>query len=174
MSVQTEVEPVAAISPADWESRISALLTKLSAVQGDLLTLLGEKRAALAAGKYDQLSHFTQREGELVDRLEQCHRHRHELLEAAAREGLPAGSVRSLAAALPAAVRPSLEASVEQARKQSRLLQHHSLTNWVVVQRTLIHLSQMIEIIVTGGRMKTTYGTTAHANSSGALVDREA
>ncbi len=174
MPTEVEAEPIAVATPMDWESRISGLLSTLSAVQGDLLALLAEKRTTLAAGHYDQLGHFTQREAELVVRLETCHRQRNELLEAAAREGLPAGSVRSLAKALPESDRDAIDAGVEQARKQSRLLQHHSLTNWVVVQRTLIHLSQMIEIIATGGRMQPTYGAAAPTNTSGALVDRQA
>jgi flagellar biosynthesis/type III secretory pathway chaperone len=174
MPLQAEADATTETNTCDWELRISNLLSTLSAVQGDLLALLGEKREALAAGHYEQLGHFTQREAELVARLETCHRKRHELLESAAREGLPAGSVKSLAEALASDDRDTIDARVEQARRQSRLLQHHSLTNWVVVQRTLIHLSQMIEIIATGGRMKPTYGTTAHTNTSGALVDREA
>lgn len=173
MSEQATMQPTTS-STTNWEARIGELLTKLSTVQGDLLALLGEKRDSLAAGQYEQLEAFTTREAELVARLEQCHAEREQLLSEARNEGLPAGSVSSLTQALPASERGALETSVEQARKQSRLLQHHSLTNWVVVQRTLIHLSQMIEIIATGGRMKPTYGSSAHANSSGALVDQEA
>ncbi len=174
MPVPAELDPVTDASHTDWEPRIGQLLRTLSAVQGDLLALLAEKRSALATGKYDQLGQFTQREAELVARLEACRRQRHDLLEAAASEGLPADSVRSLAQALPAGGRGSIDADVEHARQQSRLLQHHSLTNWVVVQRTLIHLSQMIEIIATGGRLKPTYGSNANTNTSGALVDRSA
>ncbi|MCO6043772.1 flagellar protein FlgN [Aeoliella sp. ICT_H6.2] len=173
MTDQATTQP-AATPTTDWEARISQLLSNLSSVQGDLLALLGEKRESLAAGEYEKLDSFTNREAELVSRLEHCHTEREQLLGEARREGLPAGSVRSLAQALPATERSDLQTSVDQARKQSRLLQHHSLTNWVVVQRTLLHLSQMIEIIATGGRMKATYGTSAHANSSGALVDQEA
>ncbi len=174
MTTQVPLESNATASTNDWEAQIGSLLSTLSTVQADLLALLGEKREALAAGNYEQLRRFTTREAELVGRLELCRRQRHELLEAAAREGLPADSVRTLAQALPADDRQTLDKSIEQSRRQSRLLQHHSLTNWVVVQRTLIHLSQMIEIVATGGRMQSTYGTSAHTNSSGALVDREA
>ena len=46
----------------------------------------------------------------------------------------------------------------DEAAERSRLLQHQSLTNWVLVQRSLLHLSQLIEIIATGGRPKPTYG----------------
>jgi hypothetical protein len=55
-----------------------------------------------------------------------------------------------------------------------RLLQHHSLTNWVVTQRTLIHLSQMIEIVATGGRMSSTYGRPESVATSGGFVDHQA
>ncbi|WP_442482093.1 flagellar export chaperone FlgN [Aeoliella sp. SH292] len=171
MTTQLEHEPTAT---EDWEPRISGLLSTLSAVQGDLLALLGEKRQALAAGEFQLMPSFTAREAELVARLEACHAQRQDLLVAAAREGLPSTSVASLAESLPSEQRGTLSTSVEQARRQSRLLQHHSLTNWVVVQRTLIHLSQMIEIIATGGRMRNTYGRGAQATSSGALVDQRA
>ena len=60
--------------------------------------------------------------------------------------------------------------SIEAAGK-SRLLQHQSLTNWVVVQRTLLHLSQLLEIIATGGRLRPTYGKESPAASGGALLD---
>jgi hypothetical protein len=53
-------------------------------------------------------------------------------------------------------------------------LQHQSLTNWVLVQRTLLHLSQLIEIIATGGRLKPTYGKGSDHQAGGALVDRAA
>jgi hypothetical protein len=63
---------------------------------------------------------------------------------------------------------------MREAADRSRLLQHQSLTNWVLVQRTLLHLSQMIEIIATGGRPKPTYEKGPGSNSGGALVDRAA
>ncbi|MHC4407137.1 MAG: hypothetical protein ACYTG0_46590, partial [Planctomycetota bacterium] len=63
---------------------------------------------------------------------------------------------------------------VHEATGRARLLQHQSLTNWVVVQRTLIHLSQMLEIIATGGQKQPTYGKEELVEPHGALVDREA
>jgi hypothetical protein len=41
-----------------------------------------------------------------------------------------------------------------------RVLQHHSLANWVLAQRRLLHVAQSLEIIATGGRMRPTYGDT--------------
>ena len=41
-----------------------------------------------------------------------------------------------------------------------------------LVQRALIHLSQMLEIIATGGQMQPTYEKKDSVEASGALVDR--
>jgi hypothetical protein len=64
-----------------------------------------------------------------------------------------------------------LPAAIDEARSRTRLLQHQSLTNWVIIQRTLLHLSQVIEIIATGGRMQPTYDKNP---ARGALVDQTA
>ncbi len=47
-----------------------------------------------------------------------------------------------------------------------------TITNWVVAQRTLIHLSQLLEIIATGGRMKPTYGKEEAEHTTGGLVNQ--
>jgi hypothetical protein len=75
---------------------------------------------------------------------------------------------------LPQSERQKLTPTMREATARMRLLQHHSLTNWVLVQRTLIHLSQMLEIIATGGRLKPTYGKDDSVNSGGFLVDQAA
>ena len=54
------------------------------------------------------------------------------------------------------------------------LLQHHSLANWVLAQRSLLHISQLLEIIATGGRLRPTYGKSEPVLARGALVDQEA
>ena len=55
-----------------------------------------------------------------------------------------------------------------------RLLQHQSLTNWVLAQKALLHVAQMLEIIATGGRLKPTYGKDAWPRTPrGRLVDQD-
>jgi FlgN protein len=154
------------------ESDIAGLLRELSGVQGDLLELLSHKRGRIAAGDGAALSAFAEREQQLVDRLQACQQRRQQLLERAAADGRPADSIHSLAKSLPAGMRSRMQADIEQARHRSRLLQHDCLTNWVLVQQTLLHLSQMIEIIATGGRMQPTYGNGSERQNCGSLVDR--
>ena len=161
------------MTTAQYETDIAALLAELSAVQEDLLTLLAEKRDLMAAGDLGGLKAAQRRAETLIDRLTVCQERRQGLLALAGKEGLPAESVRALATAVAESDPDKLDASFADTRHRTRLLQHHSLTNWVIVQRSLIHLSQMIEILATGGRMRPTYGNGSTIADSGGLVDRE-
>jgi flagellar biosynthesis/type III secretory pathway chaperone len=155
-----------------WESDIAGLLNDLAGVQRDLLDVLGQKRQMIAAGDGVGLSTVATRENQLVARLQACQTHRQQLLQQAAGAGLPSDSIRSLSRALPAKSRGRFAGDIQEAQERSRILQHECLTNWVLVQRTLLHLSQLVEIIATGGRMKPTYGNGSDSQDHGALVDR--
>jgi flagellar FlgN protein len=155
-----------------WEDDIAGLLSDLAGVQRDLLDVLGEKRQMIATGDGPGLATVAAREDQLVARLQACQTHRQQLLQQAGGAGLPSDSIRSLSRALPAKSRGRFVGDIKQAEERSRILQHECLTNWVLVQRTLLHLSQLVEIIATGGRMKPTYGNGSDSQSHGALVDR--
>lgn len=155
-----------------WDVQITKLLSELSQVQTDLLALLTRKRDLIAQRDTGQLSALEPEEEQLSTRLTECHQKRQQLLASAAADGLPSDSLRSLTASLPRQQREQLTPDVEAARQRARLVQHHSLTNWVLVQRSLLHLSQMIEIIATGGHSKPTYGDQTSARAGGALVDQ--
>jgi len=157
-----------------WQSDVAGLLSELSAVQADSLQILGRKREMLAGSDLDGLAALASEEGALVERLRRCLERREELLARARREGRPWQSLRELTRSLPGVEREELLEQIDGARAQARILAHQSLTNWVVVQRTLIHLSQMLEIIATGGRLKPTYKKGGTVEATGALVDREA
>ena len=157
-----------------YESEIGALLAELADVQSGLLDVLGEKRKLIVAGNVEALSAMAGREQELADRLQACHDRRQQLLARADAEGLPADSIESLSGRLPDSSRKRVQASIREAAGRMQLLRNESLTNWVVVQRTLLHLAQMLEIIATGGQIQPTYGGREAPRAGGALVDRAA
>jgi hypothetical protein len=161
-------------SNAALDSQLAELLTDLSDTQRELLALLGEKRSHLMTANLAGLAQLQPREEALVVRLTGCQQRRAELLQEANETGLPHKSIQALATALPSMQRQQFKTQLQDATAQNRLLQHHSLANWVLVQRTLLHLSQMLEIIATGGRVRPTYGKGESAESSGNLVDQEA
>jgi hypothetical protein len=158
--------------PFEWETGISDLLSNLSSAQDELLQLLTRKREMLTKSDTEGLAVIQQDEEELIERLQSCQQQRSKLLQFAESEGLPSDSIHSLASALPADSAGTFQPKISEAEDRFRLLRHQSLTNWVLVQRTLIHLSQMIEIIATGGRSQPTYGKDHKPTSSGSLVDQ--
>jgi hypothetical protein len=179
---------------AAWDTELASLLSELSIVQDDLLDVLSEKRRLMVASDGPGMLALEQREASLANRLQQCADRRETLLQRANQQGLPSSSIRALAEAIPAdAVSGDGEGDEEQAIKEkravlgkqakaaslrARLLQHESLTNWVLAQRTLLHLSQILEIVATGGVEKPTYSqgqtSTEICAVAGAIVDRAA
>lgn len=157
-----------------WETELATFLTDLSTVQDELLSVLASKRQCMAKRDLAGMQALMQRENELADRLQAVQSRRTELLAAASAQGVACDNLSKLANELPAGKREALGKQVKDASWRMRLLQHQSLTNWVVAQRTVLHLSQMIEIIATGGKLRPTYGKSDAALARGALVDQEA
>lgn len=157
-----------------WESELADFLTQLSAVQEETLQVLARRRELLMAPDFDEMTAVGRQEEEVLGKLEGCLRRRQELLQKAAEEGLPCENLRKLTGALPASrARRDLSDRAGKAVHRARLLQHNSLVNWVIAQRAILHLSQILEIIATQGRMRPTYGKDDQNAASGALVDHE-
>ncbi len=157
-----------------WESELAGFLTRLSAVQEKTLDVLVRKGRLLASADLAGLAALGREEEEIVAGLQECLDAREELLGRARHEGLPAKDIRTLSRAVAGGRTLQVKNQVRQAAHRSRLLQHHSLVNWVLVQKTLIHLSQLLEIIATGGKPKPTYHKDASGLAGGALMDRDA
>jgi len=158
----------------DFEAEISALLDELSSVQTELLDVLQHKRHALAAADLPRLTELQPREEALAERLSVCQSRRSELLAAAGQEGLPSDNVAKLATRVGRGKSGALGQRVKETASRLRLLQHQSLANWVLAQRSLLHVSQLLEIIATGGRMQPTYGDKESVHARGSLVNQEA
>jgi hypothetical protein len=154
------------------EAALAGLLERLSAAQQELLSLLSTKRELIVARDHAALRALAVREEELGAELRACHQQRQQLLAQADAEGLPGQSLSELAASLPAPAAASLGGRVADARDRSRLIRHECLAQWVAVQRTVLHLSQLLEIIATGGRSQPTYGMAPSAQRGGSLIDQ--
>ncbi len=166
--------PNANSTPSSLEADLASLLNDLLAGQGELMAVLNRKRNLLGAMDREGLAAIAADEQRMLGVLQDCLTRRQALLARAAREGLPSGSIQALTKALPPPRRAPLAPQVATAGSRARLLQTQSLTNWIIIQRTLIHLSQLLEIIATGGRIQPTYGKAGPSRSSGMLLNQEA
>ena len=143
----------------NWESALAKLLAELSAVQQEMLDLLSKKRERMADNDLDGMTSLQNEEAILCDRLQTCHDQRATLLHEAESQGLPCDSLQKLANAVTPGNQGHLGKQIGEASAKMRLIQHQSLTNWVLAQRSLLHVSQMLEIVATGGRLQPTYGS---------------
>jgi flagellar biosynthesis/type III secretory pathway chaperone len=161
-------------TPASMETEIAALLNDLLAGQGELMAVLNRKRNLLAVMDHEGLAAIADEEQRLLGVLQDCLSRRQALLARAAAAGLPSGSIQALTQAMPSSDRAPLTRQVAAASSRARLLHTQNLTNWIVIQRTLIHLSQLLEIIATGGRPQPTYGAACTSRTQAALINQEA
>ena len=157
----------------NWESELASFMKDLLAVQSETLDMLTRRRQLLADADSDGLLGLVNNEQELVDRLQGCLARRQELLDQAGREGLASKDIRSLANSLPREQRGDAKRQIIEANAKTRLLKKQTLVNWIVSQKALIHLSQMLEIIATRGRGKPTYEKGNQAAVGGFLVNQE-
>ena len=158
----------------DFEAEVASLLGELSSVQAELLSVLQAKRQRMASVDVAGMEESQSREQALCARLEECHRRRAELLAAARQQGAAADSLGTLVRRGKAGGGAKIGEKAKEISAQMRLLRHESVTNWVLAQRSLLHVAQLIEIIATGGRMQPTYGEGESVHSRGALVNQEA
>lgn len=171
LQMSRDKSPVLSTEGNQLEHEVAGLLAELKSVQGELLALLAEKHKYLAVADVESLATIQVREQELMARLSQCQTLREEILKNAIAEGNAATSISELADRLPSGKSGDLGKEVRESQARMRLLQHQSLTNWVLAQRGLLHVSQMLEIIATGGRIQPTYGDKERVLARGGLLD---
>jgi flagellar biosynthesis/type III secretory pathway chaperone len=158
----------------DFEAEITGLLDDLTSVQAELLEVLAQKRVALTTADMQTLKDLQPREIELSNRLAACQDRRTALLAEAKSQGKPSENVARLANSTSGGKQNKLGIQVKETAARMRILQHQSLANWVLAQRSLLHVSQLLEIIATGGQMRPTYGDRESVHARGSLVNQEA
>jgi hypothetical protein len=156
-----------------WEHELAELLAELTDVQDRLLDVLSRKRHLMARGDTRGMAELEPLEHDVSTRLEACQQRRQALLDNVQAAGVPARNLTGLAATLRGTAHHEWRRDLDRIATRMRWLQHHTLTNWVVAQRTLLHLAHLLEIIATGGRQKPTYGNADPDSSRGVLVDHE-
>lgn len=161
-------------TPCDLQQQLSELLDELTSTQDELLEVLVEKRKLMVAQDLTGMAALQHRERQLGERLEGVQGRRQMLLDEASQQGLPAENLQQLANVLEPDRSGGLGKQAKQAAQRMGLLQHQSLTNWVLAQRALLHVSQLLEIVATGGRLQPTYGREPSCHARGALMDQEA
>jgi hypothetical protein len=164
----------AAAAGGNWEYELANLLGELANVQSELLDVLEAKRVCMGRSDWQGTDELRPRAERLLERLQSCHDRRARLLESTARPGESSPNLKKLSMRATSENREKMARQVKDASRRMRHLQQQSLGNWVLAQRTLLHVAQMLEIIANGGRLQPTYGKGEPSSSGGALVDHAA
>lgn len=155
------------------ESSIASLLDEMTRVQEGLLSLLRRRREAMSRGDLGELEQVGELEQAIHAELERCLVRREALLQEARELGMRGDTLSELARHLPSGGPRDWDRKLGDSRRLVEEVRLESLTNWVVAQRSLLYVSQMLEIIATGGRIRPTY-SQSDALTRGSLVDQEA
>ncbi|MDR2705649.1 MAG: flagellar protein FlgN [Planctomycetaceae bacterium] len=158
------------------EHEIIAFLNQLATVQEKILDVLKKKQTLLVKPDKESLAAITAEEERTLILLQQSLDHREKILEFAKKQGHNVDSIQMLCEQI--FPKPSeWRMLVNAANNRNRQIRYLALANWTVSQKSLIHLTQILEIIETRGQGKTTYkpqkGKENHS-SGGGFVDRVA
>lgn len=171
LNLSRDKSPAISADGFDLELEVNGLLSELKSVQEELLAVLNEKHKYLAVADVESMAPLQAKEQQLMERLNQCQLRREQILKLAQSQGTSVDSISQLANKLPSGRMGDLGKEVRESQTRMKLLQHQSLTNWVLAQRGLLHVSQMLEIIATGGRIQPTYGDKERLHARGGLLD---
>ena len=154
------------------KTKLIEFLKQLASAQDATLGILKKKQKLLVQLDPPALEAIVVEERDALDQLRSALAQREAILQTAQNEGIEADSIQQLCETLfPHNV--EVRRLLDIAQNRSKQLRFLALTNWTMSQKSMIHLSQLIELIETRGHGKTTYKPTK-GTEGGGLVDRVA
>jgi hypothetical protein len=87
---------------------------------------------------------------------------------------LPDSGLQALCQSLPLRDDKRVQEKLANASNRANLLKHQSLTNWIIAQRNLLHITQLLEIITSGGQSQPTYMSRGSQVAGGFMLDQDA
>lgn len=143
-------------------------VSRVEAVQTELLTLYRHKRVALAAADAAALRDLEVPERGAAERLKTLVAERQQMLVRAGQFQLPQGSLADLAGAV--GCDPAVVARIASCRRRAAAIRREGWVHWVVAKRSLAQTAALLDLIAHRGAPPTTY-EKAVAAAGGALLD---
>ena len=154
------------------EQQVARLLTDLTDIQSQLLEVLRGKREAVVSRNEQDYRQLLEQEQQIYQSLERVGLERAQLLQQAHENGIQGETLQEVAEHLPQSSKAGLTQRIGKANEMTQTLRFEQLTNWVVDQQCLLYVSQLLEMIATGGRLRPTYAKSEFG-MRGSLLDHE-
>jgi len=152
---------------------IQNYLTQLIESQNQWLTILHKKQAILVKPEKDAMASITVEEEKAVESMQNVLKRRENLLTSARLQNIRGDSIEQLCEHFfPRDV--EMLQLLNEARHRTQQIRFLNYTNWLISRKSLIHVSQILELL-DKGHGKTTYQPQTNGQASRSnFVDRVA
>jgi len=148
-------------------------LSQLIETQKQMLAVLHEQQRVLVRPEKEALAMVTAKEKGALDQMRQVLDRREELLTAARLQNICGDTIEQLCGQF---FPRNLEVHkmLDEAKHRTHQIRLLAYTNWTLSRKSMIHVSQILELLETQGQGKTTYHPRSNDASGGGFVDRVA
>ena len=149
-------------------------LNQLIEAQTQTLAVLHKKQTLLVRPEKEAIASISAEEEQTLAKMQKILMRREELLTAARLQNVQGDSIEQLCDHFfPRNI--EVQKLLNEAKHRTQQIQLLAYTNWTMSRKSLIHVSQILELLETRGQGKTTYHTRSSADASGGgFVDRVA
>ena len=149
-------------------------LHQLIESQSQMLAILHKKQAILVKPEKEALALIATEEEKALKTMQNVLQRREELLTSARLQNIQGDSIEQLCGHFfPKNV--EVQKLLDESRHRTQQIRLLAYTNWTISRKSLIHVSQILELLETQGQGKTTYQPSAHSQvPRSSFVDRVA
>jgi flagellar biosynthesis/type III secretory pathway chaperone len=155
-------------------TNVLEFLSQLLESQDSMLAVLHKKQAILAKPEKEAIASLAAEEEAALKKMQKVLQGREALLTAARLQNIPSDSIEQLCGHF-FPHNANVQKLLEEAKHRTHQIGLLAYTNWTMSRKSLIHVSQILELLETRGQGKTTYQPqTTRDISRGRLVDHVA
>ena len=156
------------------KAELQDFLHQLIDAQTRMLTVLHKKQAILVKPDKEAVAHISAEEESTLATMQNVLHRREELLTTARLQNIRGDSIEQLCGHFfPHNV--EVQKMLDEVKSRTQQIQLLAYTNWTMSRKSMIHISQILELLETRGQGKTTYQPQVAAGiSRGGFVDRVA
>ena len=148
-------------------------LNQLIETQNQMLAVLHKQQALLVKPKKEVMASVYAEEETVREKMQQVLNRREELLTTARLQNISGDSIEQLCAHFfPHNI--EVQKMLDEAKHRTHQIRLLAYTNWTMSRKSMIHVSQILELLETRGQGKTTYHPRPADVSGGGFVDRVA
>jgi len=148
-------------------------LNQLTETQEQMLVVLRKKQAILVRPEKEALAQVSAEEEQMLEKMQNALNRREELLTTARVQNTGSDSIEQLCGHFfPRNI--DVQKMLDEVKHRAHQIRLLAYTNWTMSRKSMIHVSQILELLETRGQGKTTYHPRPIDASGGGFVDRVA